>query len=50
LPLGFLIGLLPALFFFMVGYMRIKGREPWPLPLIGQMFPFVRSINLISLF
>ncbi len=34
LPVALVIGLLPALFLFMVGFMRIEGRERWPLVLV----------------
>jgi len=28
-----LIGMLPTIFLFVVSYMRMEGREPWPLTL-----------------
>ncbi|MCZ6495565.1 MAG: hypothetical protein O6924_05235, partial [Alphaproteobacteria bacterium] len=73
---GSVIGLLPAMFFFLVGYMRFEGKESWklilyiavpmwvasyalfhtlllvqwPMTVIGDIFPVVRSIEWLNLF
>ncbi len=73
---GSVIGLLPAMFFFLVGYMRFEGKESWklilyiavpmwvasyalfhtlllvqwPMTVIGDIFPELRSIAWANLF
>ena len=73
---SFLIGLLPAMFLYLVGYMRFEGRESWkmvlsvalplwfgsyflfhkvllvtwPLSVIGNFFPVLRTIEWANLF
>ncbi|MFH1487504.1 MAG: tripartite tricarboxylate transporter permease, partial [Pseudomonadota bacterium] len=71
-----LVGLLPAMLLFLIGYIRFDGRETWkttlavslptciiayvlfhhflkvvwPQSLIGNLFPFLRSIEFLKIF
>ncbi|MBW1800369.1 MAG: tripartite tricarboxylate transporter permease [Deltaproteobacteria bacterium] len=71
-----IVGLLPAMLFFLIGYIRLDGRESWkvtlavslptlifayvlfhrflrvvwPQSLLGDMFPFLRSMAMLNIF
>jgi hypothetical protein len=73
---GYLVGLLPAMFIYLIGYMRFEGRESWkmvlsvalplwlgsyflfhkillvtwPLSVVGNLFPVLRTIEWLNLF
>jgi hypothetical protein len=73
---GYLVGLLPAMFIYLIGYMRFEGRErwkmvlsvalplwlgsyflfhkillvTWPLSVVGNLFPVLRTIEWLNLF
>ena len=49
LLLAFVIGLLPALMLFLVGFMRVEGKEKWPLVAAVSIGTWLFSYGLFHL-